>query len=102
MNPLDDQDLIILEGKGTGLLPAPVQLEAVEGGLDLLSLDQGLHLMAEVVQVQGMDGFPVRGAIRCQGLIPFVPEIVIQRDGHRLQAADPELGGKALGEGGLS
>ena len=102
MDALDDQhgmciDTQLVAGEHT-LTGGEVEL----GELYLLALEQGIELGIEEGEVKGVERLKVVLAMFIERCEFAVDEVVVEREGHRMEAICHELYGEALAEGGLA
>ncbi len=85
------------------MLASPAaRFEIEPGDRHFAAFEQVGQVAVEQVQVQGVQGFEIAFAARVQGTGFAVDEIVVHGQGQRPDAVDLQLGGQALGKGGLA
>ena len=102
MDALDHQHLIVVQLESATALLAASRLEVVARQFHLLAPEEGVHLLVEQRQVQGVQVFVVVVALLVAGRLVAVDEIIIQRDGYRFDAVDGQLYRQSLAGGRLA
>ena len=96
------QHLIVVHLQSFSALLALSRLKVVARQLHLLAVEESLHLPVEQVDVERIKTLEVVVALVIARCFLTVHEIVVERDGHRLDAVGQQLYGEPLAGSGFS
>ena len=102
VDALDHQHVPGAQGQLVAIVLPDALLEVVGGHIHRFALQQAAHVAVELLHVHGPQALEIVLAVGILGGVLPVAEVVVRGDGVGPQAAGDELGGQAVGEGGLA
>ena len=102
MYALNEQHLVVCQFFLLARHLSLARLEIIARQLHLLAIDEGVQVIVEQFEVQGIERFVVVFAILVLGCLVAVKEIIIQRYVKRLYPVYEKLYGQTLACGGLT
>ena len=102
VDALNHEHLVVVESQPASAFLAASCLEVVARKLHFLAVEEGVDLAVQQFQVQGVQMLVVVVSILVARCFLAVYEIVVERDGHRLNAVGEQLYAYALAGGCLA